>query len=666
MINNIICNRYKILDHLGTGGMATVWLGYDTILDRKVAIKTFKIDANDTDAVKRFNREAKAVTSLSHPNIVSIYDVENEGDFYYLILEYVEGMTLKDYMAKNPKMPVETIVHIAKQIADGLSHAHQNGIIHRDIKPQNILMNNDLTCKITDFGIARAYGDTTLTQTNQMLGTVYYLSPEQARGNVATAQSDIYSLGILIFEMITGQIPFKGESAVAIALKHLQEELPDIDRYRENVPQSVKNIVLKATMKNPNERYISSKELAVDLSTVLNPERLYENKYTGFKISDTKYSNTQNYNQTQYVDVRDIESSYANTSYQNQEFYDDYNDNEKHTQDRYNKNKGSYKNNYSDKKEKEKTSRAKHIILAILAIIAIVVGSFFAYNYIIGADSVSVPDVKNKTVEEAKVSIVKAGLEVGDITEVASDDVKENTVIETDPKAGKKIRKGSKVDLRVSSGKKTVDMPNYIGLDEDTAKRNAAKLGFKNITVEKVESNMKKAFGSKFNIGVMHGKMKSAEKELIMQEFKQKKIDILVSTTVIEVGVDVENATMIVIFDADRFGLSTLHQLRGRVGRSSLESKCILISNTDKERLNIMTKTTDGFKISEEDFKLRGSGDLFGTKQSGDMSFKLANLKRDYNLLIDAKKDTEEFLKDKSTGDIELKLRLIKMVNDNS
>ena len=184
--------------------------------------------------------------------------------------------------------------------------------------------------------------------------------------------------------------------------------------------------------------------------------------------------------------------------------------------------------------------------------------------------------------------------------------------------------------------------------------------------VEKIENNMKKAFGSKFNIGVMHGKMKSAEKELIMQEFKQKKIDILVSTTVIEVGVDVENATMIVIFDADRFGLSTLHQLRGRVGRSSLESKCILISNNDKERLNIMTKTTDGFKISEEDFKLRGSGDLFGTKQSGDMSFKLANLKQDYNLLISAKNDTEEFLKNKNPEDIELKLRLIKMVNDNS
>ena len=340
MIDKMICNRYKIIDHLGTGGMATVWLGYDTILDRNVAIKTFKIDANDEDAVKRFNREAKAVTSLSHPNIVSIYDVENEGDFYYLILEYVEGMTLKDYMMKNPKMPIETIVHISKQIADGLCHAHQNGIIHRDIKPQNILMNENLTCKITDFGIARAYGDTTLTQTNQMLGTVYYLSPEQARGNVATAQSDIYSLGILIFEMITGQIPFKGESAVAIALKHLQEELPDIDKFRENVPQSVKNIVLKATMKNPNERYISSKELAEDLETVLNPERLYENKYTGFKIPEENANSA--YNQTQYIDTRNIEpyyepnysktgqyNNYPDENYKNNNYYNNNNNNGK-------------------------------------------------------------------------------------------------------------------------------------------------------------------------------------------------------------------------------------------------------------------------------------------------------------------------------------------------
>ena len=491
MINNIICNRYKILDHLGTGGMATVWLGYDTILDRKVAIKTFKIDANDEGAVKRFNREAKAVTSLSHPNIVSIYDVENEGDFYYLILEYVEGMTLKDYMIKNPRIPIETIVHIAKQIAAGLSHAHQNGIIHRDIKPQNILMDENLTCKITDFGIARAYGDTTLTQTNQMLGTVYYLSPEQARGNVATAQSDIYSLGILIFEMITGQIPFKGESAVAIALKHLQEELPEIDKYRENVPQSVKNIVLQATMKNPNERYISSKELFNDLSTVLNPERLYENRYTGFKLNTEPVNS---YNQTQYIDTPVNDNHYDYNNNQEDDYYEyeeDNGQNNRKNNRRYQSKKlpnNSY-NNVNKKREKEETSKAKHIFLAILAIVAIAVGTFFAYNYIVGANSVSAPDVRNKTLDEAKVAIVKAGLEVGDITEVASDDVKEKTVIDSDPKAGKKVKKGSTVDLRVSSGKKTVDMPNFIGMDEDTVKRNASKLGFKNVTVEKVESD---------------------------------------------------------------------------------------------------------------------------------------------------------------------------------
>ena len=529
MINKIICNRYKILDHLGTGGMATVWLGYDTILDRQVAIKTFKIDANDEDAVKRFNREAKAVTSLSHPNIVSIYDVENEGEFYYLILEYVEGMTLKDYMIKNPRIPIETIVHIAKQVAAGLSHAHQNGIIHRDIKPQNILMNENLTCKITDFGIARAYGDTTLTQTNQMLGTVYYLSPEQARGNVATAQSDIYSLGILIFEMITGQIPFKGESAVAIALKHLQEELPDIDKYRDNVPQSVKNIVLHATMKNPNERYISSKELFEDLSTVLNPERLHENKYTGFKIP-TEPAQNNNYNQTQYIDRNPIDNPHGYSDYNNYNEEDDYYDYEENQRQNNNNNRGyqnkQYKNSYnsvSKKNDKEQTSKAKHIFLAILAIVAIIVGAFFTYNYLIGANSVSAPDVRNKTLEEAKVTIVKAGLEVGDITEVASDDVKEKTVIDSDPKAGKKVRKGSKVDLRVSSGKKTVDMPNFVGMDEDNVKRNASKLGFKNITVEKVESD-------RFDTGKVVSQNIPAgteivpkEKELIIQVSSGKK-----------------------------------------------------------------------------------------------------------------------------------------------
>ena len=224
-------------------------------------------------------------------------------------------------------------------------------------------MKEDLTCKITDFGIARAYGDTTLTQTNQMLGTVYYLSPEQARGNVATAQSDIYSLGILIFEMITGQIPFKGESAVAIALKHLQEELPEIDKYRENVPQSVKNIVLQATMKNPNERYISSKELVEDLTTVLNPERLFENKYTGFKIPN---QSVQNYNQTQYIDRHSNEIQYGYTDYKEQEDYYDYEDDNIQNNRNY-QSKSRPKNSYNNVSEKYE-KRRKHQKLNIYSL----------------------------------------------------------------------------------------------------------------------------------------------------------------------------------------------------------------------------------------------------------------------------------------------------------
>ena len=326
--------------------------------------------------------------------------------------------------------------------------------------------------------------------------------------------------------MITGQIPFKGESAVAIALKHLQEELPEIDKYRENVPQSVKNIVLQATMKNPNERYISSKELFDDLSTVLNPERLYENRYTGFKLNTEPVNN---YNQTQYIDTPVNDNHYDYNNYNEEVDYykyeeDNSQNNRKNNRRYQSKNlpNNSY-NNVNKKHEKEETSKAKHIFLAILAIIAIAVGTFFTYNYVVGANSVSAPDVRNKTLDEAKVAIVKAGLEVGDITEVASDDVKEKTVIDSDPKAGKKVKKGSTVDLRVSSGKKTVDMPNFIGMDEETVKRNASKLGFKNVTVEKVESDRYDT-GKVVSQNITAGtEIVPKEKELVIQVSNGKK-----------------------------------------------------------------------------------------------------------------------------------------------
>ncbi len=469
MIGKTVCSRYQIIEHLGTGGMATVWLAEDTILERKVAIKTFRIDAYDEEAIKRFNREANAVTSLSHPNIVSIYGVENEGNFYYLILEYVEGTTLKEYMLQNKNIPVEIVVSIIKQIADGLSHAHRNGIIHRDIKPQNILLTKELMCKITDFGISRAYGDTTLTQTNQMLGTVYYLSPEQARGNVATAQSDIYSLGILMYELLTSKIPFKGESAVAIALKHLQEELPDINKYRTDIPQSVKNIIIKATMKNPNERYLSSKEFFNDLETCLDKNRLDETAYKGFAILNNNYDIPKN--------------KPSNNLYQEyEEEYEEYY--EIAEEDKKIQNSSKYY-----KEEREKKSYLGKILLVLTLLIGAVGTTLFAYNYFTTASRVSMPDVKNLDLEEAKNKIIESGLSIGNITEVASDTVKENVVISTDPSSGKKVAKGLTVDIKVSSGKKTIDMPNYLGMTENQVKVAIEKVGFKSVTFEKSDSD---------------------------------------------------------------------------------------------------------------------------------------------------------------------------------
>lgn len=464
MLNKLICNRYKIISHLGTGGMATVWLAEDIILNRKVAVKTFNINSDDEEAIKRFNREANAVTSLYHKNIVSIYDVQNEGNFYYLILEYVEGQTLKDYMSENPNIPIEKAINIMTQIASGLSEAHKNGIIHRDIKPQNILMTKDLTCKITDFGISRAYGDTTLTQTNQMLGTVYYLSPEQARGNVATAQSDIYSFGILMFELITGRIPFKGESPVAIALKHLREPLPEISKYRNDVPQSVKNIIKKATMKNPNERYISSKELKNDLETCLNADRINENSYFGFDS------------------LENDSDSYEKTSIKNMNLDDGDNQNLLRKQ---NENDNIKKNKNANKKRLSKKAK---VSLSIIILLLIAILSYFSYNYYLKSN-ILVPDLKNMTVEEAEKKLKKLDLKLGEVTETPSDDVDENEIISSDPAAGKKVKKGTEINVKVSSGRNTISMPNYVGMTEEQVKKSVEDIGFKNVTFEKSESD---------------------------------------------------------------------------------------------------------------------------------------------------------------------------------
>ena len=272
-----ISERYQIIKSIGEGGMANVYLAYDTILDRNVAVKVLRGDlATDEKFVRRFQREALSASSLNHPNIVEVYDVGEDNGQYYIVMEYIDGKHIKNIHKKLLKLTVSEIVDIMLQITDGMSVAHDSYIIHRDIKPQNIMILENGMVKITDFGIAMAMNATQLTQTNSVMGSVHYLPPEQANGKGATLQSDIYSMGILMYELLTGKLPYKGDNAVEIALKHLKEPLPSIMVDLPNLPQSIENIILRSTAKNPKNRYLDAREMHEDLKTCLEESRRNE------------------------------------------------------------------------------------------------------------------------------------------------------------------------------------------------------------------------------------------------------------------------------------------------------------------------------------------------------------------------------------------------------
>lgn len=262
--------RYEILYRVGGGGMAVVYKAKDILLNRYVAIKVLNESlSNDSEFIRRFSREAQAAASLSHPNVVNVYDVGREGHIHYIVMEYVEGPTLKEYIQENGPLPPEEAVHIASQICDALAHAHENQIIHRDIKPHNILLGYNGRVKVTDFGIARAATSSTITQTGSVMGSVHYFSPEQARGGVIGEKSDLYSLGIVMYEMVTGELPFDGDSAIGIALKHLQEHAVEPRELRPDLPDSVNRVIMKALEKDPEKRFSSAREMMQELQYIL-------------------------------------------------------------------------------------------------------------------------------------------------------------------------------------------------------------------------------------------------------------------------------------------------------------------------------------------------------------------------------------------------------------
>ena len=443
--------RYKIQSLIGTGGMAAVYLAKDLILDRLVAIKVLRLDfRQNDDAMRRFRREALSATQLTHPNIVGVYDVGQSQEMNYIVMEYVEGTDLKDYVRQKGALhPIEA-VRIMMQIVSAIAAAHQNRIIHRDIKPQNILIDKEGNVKITDFGIAVALSDTSLTQTNTLLGSVHYLSPEQARGGMATIQTDIYALGIVLYELLTGKVPFDGESAVSIALKHFQEPLPTIVNPIAMVPQSLENIVLKATAKDPMHRYKSCYEMFQDLKTCLDSTRLYEKKFVPASFSGETKVLTPIHTQK----VKPIQTSKEIPVVEMDE----------------------------EKPVKKRRKWPWIILLLLISIVGIMAFVFLQSS----PKEVQVPDVTNLTEAVAKTKLADAKLNVTDVIQIKSDEIESGKVIETNPKAGSTVKEKSKITIKVSSGKEAITMKDYRNKTYEAARDELKKLGF---TVEKQEEN---------------------------------------------------------------------------------------------------------------------------------------------------------------------------------
>ena len=456
-----INDRYQIIKSIGEGGMANVYLAYDTILDRDVAVKVLRGDlADDEKFVRRFQREALSASSLSHPNIVEVYDVGDDNGQYFIVMEYIDGKNLKDLLKKRGKLTVSEVVDIMSQIADGLSVAHDSYIIHRDIKPQNIMILENGLVKITDFGIAMAMNATQLTQTNSVMGSVHYLPPEQASGKGSTLKSDIYSMGILMYELLSGTLPYRGDNAVEIALKHLKEPLPSIREEFPDIPQSVENIILKAAAKNPKNRYSDAREMYEDLVTCLDESRQneakLEYKYPELDTDGKKFTKQVE----KAVDIED----------------DDYEDDE------------DVKVKQVDEEEVQKENKLLIVLAAIFTGLVVLVAAviLFIPSLINGKDKI-VPDVKNLTVTEAIKKLQDEGFEVSDTQkEESSADIKKDHVIKTNPAAGSKRASGTTITLTVSTGDSTITIEDYSGKNYQEIKGMLEVYGI-NVLIERKE-----------------------------------------------------------------------------------------------------------------------------------------------------------------------------------
>lgn len=445
-----IANRYEIIKEIGKGGMANVYLALDTYLNREVAIKVLKGDmANDPVSLERFKREANASTKLSHPNAVDVYDVGDDGNMHFIVMEYVKGHTLKELIKRRGALPPKEAVWIMKQLSSALLEAHKNGIIHRDIKSQNVLIKDDGTVKLADFGIAVIHNSMQITSKGNVLGSVHYLAPELAKGGSASMQSDIYSLGIVFYELLTGDVPYKADTPIQVALAHVRNNVPYVRKFNPDIPQAVENIVIKATARSLKDRYQNVAVLIQDLNRCMLPEAKNDKR---------------------------IVLHYSNTN------IDEVKEEKKQEQIK------------KKKKEEKKTNALSAIFISIVSLLSIAAVFLILYfTGIIGNGNnkyVTMPTIEglNLTVAEDVLNPLGLSIDKSNIKWQLTDDTDANIIISCTPASGSKLEKGSKVTVTVSEGKYAV-MVNYVGQNFDTVKKLLANSKF-SIEGQAVESDL--------------------------------------------------------------------------------------------------------------------------------------------------------------------------------
>ncbi len=462
MSNKLLVGRYELIEKIGEGGMAVVYKSKDRLLNRFVAIKILRPEyTKDSQFVDSFRKESQAAAGLQHPNIISVYDVGHEGNIHFIVMELVDGKPLSDIIKERAPMDYKSAIEIAKQVASALSLAHENNIIHRDIKPHNIMITKDGTAKLGDFGIAKAVSDATLTETSKIIGSVHYFSPEQARGAYVDERSDIYSLGIVLYEMLTGEVPFDGDNPVQVALMHINDEIKPPSNLVPGIPPALEKIIMKATDRFQSNRFKSVDDMLDDLNNI---------EFVTRVVGDAVFADRQD-------DRRQIRRDEPATK-------DLYEDTDKN----------------SDSKKTKRKKKRKMIVagVALITIVGLAIGILYATGKIhFGKKQVSVPDVTDLTYTEAKDTLEDAGLKVERGEKVNSDDVKEGKVAKQDPQYRETVDEGTTVTINMSAGKATDSVPNLVGrpYDEDSIKALLSKNGFV------LDQNVKYAKSDKYKKG---------------------------------------------------------------------------------------------------------------------------------------------------------------------